>query len=261
MTFKPQLVAVDIDGTLVDSYGQMPETVHTAVRRVVEAGVPVVLATGRSWLSAQPVFEELGLPPGWAIASNGAVVLEYPPLKLHTTHTFDPAETIAQVTRIAPNALIGVEELGSGWRLSRPFPPGELNGELVCESLEELSSRPVTRIVIRDPNGNDQEFVELAEKLNLHKVSYFIGWSAWLDIAPRGVDKATALASVCESLGVAQQDVLAIGDGRNDIEMLQWAGRGVAVGDAPAEVKAAADAVAKPFSADGTAKELNRWFS
>lgn len=260
MTFTPKLVAVDIDGTLVDNFGQLPTQVRDAVRRVVAADVPVVLATGRSWLATQPIFDLLGLPPGWAVSSNGAVVVEYPPLVLHQAITFDPADTIRRVAEVAPHALIGVEELGFGWRLSGPFPPGELTGEVRYESLDELSSRPVTRIVIRDPNGRDEEFVAMAAQLGLHEVSYFIGWSAWLDIAPLGVDKAAGLAMVCEGLGVAREDVLALGDGRNDIEMLQWAGRGVAIGDASHEVKAAADAVTEPFSEGGTALELGRWF-
>lgn len=260
MTFKPKMVALDIDGTVVDSFGQLPDHVYDAVQRVLAADVPVVLATGRSWLATQLVFDQLGLPPGWAVASNGAVVVEYPPLVLHQAMTFDPAETIRRVTQIAPHALIGVEELGFGWRLSGAFPPGELTGQVRYETPDELASRPVTRIVIRDPNGNDAEFVEMAAQLGLNEVSYFIGWSAWLDIAPLGVDKAAGLSMVCEALGVARADVLAIGDGRNDVEMLRWAGRGVAVGDAPQEVKTAADAVTAPFSERGTSNELNRWF-
>jgi hydroxymethylpyrimidine pyrophosphatase-like HAD family hydrolase len=91
-------------------------------------------------------------------------------------------------------------------------------------------------------------------------VTYFVGWSAWLDIAPEGVNKATALAQVAADLGIAAADVLAAGDGRNDIEMLQWAGRGVALAEAPAEVRAAANAVSLPFAEGGLVPELMRWF-
>lgn len=260
MTFQPKMVALDIDGTIVDSFGRLPDRVHDAVQRVLAADVPVVLATGRSWLATQPIFDQLGLPPGWAVSSNGAVVVEYPPLHLHQAMKFDPAETIKRVTEIAPTALIGVEELGFGWRLSGAFPPGELTGDVRYETPEELGSRPVTRIVIRDPNRDDDSFIDMARQLGLQEVSYFIGWSAWLDIAPLGVDKAAGLTMACEALGIDPADVLAIGDGRNDIEMLRWAGRGVAIGDAPQEVKAAADAVTDPFSEGGTANELDRWF-
>jgi hydroxymethylpyrimidine pyrophosphatase-like HAD family hydrolase len=74
------------------------------------------------------------------------------------------------------------------------------------------------------------------------------------------VSKASALAEVAERLGVAQQDVLAIGDGRNDVAMLEWAGRGVAMGQSPLEVQEAADDVTETVHNDGVALELNRWF-
>lgn len=69
-----------------------------------------------------------------------------------------------------------------------------------------------------------------------------------------------ALADVCARRGIAAEDVLALGDGRNDIEMLAWAGRGVAIGDAPAEVRRAADDVTGRFGEGGTLAELRRWF-
>ena len=75
-----------------------------------------------------------------------------------------------------------------------------------------------------------------------------------------GVSKASGLEYVARELGVDAADVLAIGDGRNDIEMLQWAGRGVAMGQSVDEVKAAADHVTDDVTVDGAARELERWF-
>ncbi|MFT3888577.1 MAG: HAD family hydrolase [Arachnia sp.] len=259
MTFTPRLVALDIDGTIVDGSGHLPPEVRAAVRRVVDAGVPVVLSTGRSWLSTKRIFDELGLPPGWAVSSNGAIVVSYPPFEVRYEVRFDPADVIRQVARVAPDACIGVQDVHT-WRVSRPFPAGELEGEVLVQSIDELAAHDVSRVVIRDPNSSEEVFSELVAKLGLHEVSYFVGWSAWLDIAPQGIDKAHGLALVCEALGVDQADVLALGDGRNDIEMLQWAGRGVAIGDAPPEVKEAADAVTGPFADLGTVEELDRWF-
>jgi hydroxymethylpyrimidine pyrophosphatase-like HAD family hydrolase len=259
-SWRPQLVALDIDGTVVDRDGVLPETVRNAVRLVVDAGVPVVLATGRSWHGTRPVFEDLGLPPGSAIASNGAVIVSYPPESIVKAITFDPREVIERVVDFAPGTLIAVEEIGRGYRLNDHFPGGDLTGEMIIEDAEQLSSRPVTRVILRDPTRSDEDFVSLAKHLGLHGVTYFVGWSAWLDIAPEGVNKATALAEVALGLGVSAADVLAFGDGRNDIEMLRWAGRGVAIGDAPAEVQRAADAVSDRLADGGPTAELMRWF-
>jgi HAD superfamily hydrolase (TIGR01484 family) len=131
---------------------------------------------------------------------------------------------------------------------------------MIIESIEQLSARPVTRIILRDPDRSDEDFTSLARHLGLQGVTYFVGWSAWLDIAPLGVNKASGLQDVADDLGVDPTDVLAFGDGRNDIEMLRWAGRGVAIGDAPEDVQQAADVVTDTFADGGPVAELFHWF-
>jgi len=258
--WRPQLVALDVDGTVVDRYGALPDAVGEAISQVIAAGVPVVLSTGRAWHGTQPVVDELGLPPGLSVCSNGAVIVGYPPQEIVKAITFDPRDVIAKVEEFAPGTLIAVEEIGRGYRLNEHFPGGDLTGEMIIEDLEQLSSRPVTRIILRDPTRSVDDFITLASHLGLHGVTYFVGWSAWLDIAPEGVNKATALAEVAMQLGIHAADVLAFGDGRNDIEMLRWAGRGVAMGQAPLEVQEAADDVTETVPRDGVALELSRWF-
>ncbi len=257
--WRPKLVALDIDGTVVDLDGRMPEEVRLAVRRIVDAGVPVVMSTGRSWLATRPIVEELELPPGMHVTSNGAVVSTYPPLHVVHEVTFDPSDVIDRV-QAESNALIAVEEIGVGYRVSADFPAGELYGDCRVTSIEELKSQPVSRVIVRDPTAADGEFIELAERLGLHGVSYWVGWSAWLDIAPKGVHKAAGMDVVCARLGIDAADVLALGDGYNDLEMLRWAGRGVAIGDAAEPVQQAANHVTGTFAEGGTVEELSRWF-
>lgn len=260
MTWRPRLLALDIDGTIIDWQGNTPDPIRRAVHRALDAGVTVMLATGRGWHSTQPVIEQLGLPPGMTVASNGAVVIEHPPTKVLREVTFDPKDVIERVASLAPNTTMAAEIVGIGYRMSAPFPDGELDGDLRIVSLDELAAEPVTRIILRDHTSSHDDFTRTAHSLGLEGVSYSIGYSSWLDIAPEGINKATALAGVCAQLEIDPADVLAIGDGHNDIEMLGWAGRGVAMGDAPAEVQAAADAVTGRFHDGGTAAELDRWF-
>jgi hydroxymethylpyrimidine pyrophosphatase-like HAD family hydrolase len=195
-----------------------------------------------------------------AVASNGSVTFAYPPVEVLDTVTFDASEVVRMLLDHVPHALVAVEEIGVGYRVNRHFPDGEITGQMTLQSVEELVRHPVTRVVIRDPHSSEEDFVELAEKVGLHGINYYIGWTAWLDLAPAGVSKASGLESVCRRLGVAAGDVLAIGDGRNDIEMLQWAGRGVAMGQAPLSVQEAADFVTDRVEDDGAALELERWF-
>ncbi len=100
----------------------------------------------------------------------------------------------------------------------------------------------------------------LAARLGLQGTDYVVGWTAWLDLAAAGVSKASGLDHVAAELGVTADDALAIGDGRNDLEMLAWARRGVAMGQAVPEVHAVADATTASVDDDGAAVEIRRWF-
>ena len=133
-------------------------------------------------------------------------------------------------------------------------------GFCLVTDLDDLVSEPVSRVIIRDPDATAEDFVTLAKELGLQGTDYVVGWTAWLDLAPVGVSKASGLAYVAEQLGVDAADVLAIGDGRNDIEMLQWSGRGVAMGQAVQQVLDAADDVTATVAEDGAAVELGRYF-
>jgi Cof subfamily protein (haloacid dehalogenase superfamily) len=270
--FTPKLIALDIDGTLyanVSSTGVVSEEISPAVKdaidRAVDAGAHIVLSTGRSAFSITEVWDQLNLPRNGdgtvlTVASNGSVVFSYPPVEVLSTITFDASQIVSMLMEHVPDAAVAVEEIGVGYRINRPFPDGEITGEMKIEPVEDLVAEPVTRVIIRDPHSSEEEFVALAEKVGLQGTNYFIGWTAWLDLAPDGVSKASALADVAERLGVDRANVLAIGDGRNDVEMLEWAGRGVAMGQAPLEVQEAADDVTETVHNDGVALELSRWF-
>jgi HAD superfamily hydrolase (TIGR01484 family) len=271
-SWQPKLVALDIDGTLLKwiegvgtTYEQISPPVYDAVHRALAAGAHVVLASGRSPHGMTNVADLLDLPddgqdPLWVVASNGAVVFRYPPLEVVEEVTFDARDAVRAVLAEHPEALVAVEERGLGYRVNRHFPDGELSGEMVITDVEEMIAEPVSRVIIRDPDATAEDFIATAERLGLHGTNYVVGWTAWLDLSPVGVHKASGLEEVARRLGVDRSDVLAIGDGRNDLEMLRWAGRGVAMGQAPDEVKQVADHVTATVESDGAAIELHRWF-
>jgi HAD superfamily hydrolase (TIGR01484 family) len=272
-TWTPKLVALDIDGTLlawIEGRGTTHEEVRPAVREAVQrahdAGAHIVLASGRSPHGMTGIVDMLDLhddghDPLWVVASNGAVVFRYPPLEVVHEVTFDARDAVRAVLTEHPEAMVAVEERGVGYRINRHFPDGELSGEMIVSDLEEMIAEPVSRVIIRDPDATAEDFVRTAARLGLHGTNYVVGWTAWLDLSPVGVHKASGLEAVCRRLGVDQADVLAIGDGRNDVEMLRWAGRGVAMGQAVEEVREAADDVTGTVDDDGAAAELARWFA
>ena len=271
--WRPQLVALDIDGTIlkwVDGAGMTHEeispAVHAAVHRALDAGAHVVLASGRSPHGMTGVADLLDLYDEqrerlWIVASNGAVVFRYPPLEVVHEEKFDARPAVEAILERHPSALVAVEERGVGYRVNSHFPEGELSGDMILTDVADLIAAEVSRVIIRDPAATADDFVALAADLGLHGTSYVVGWTAWLDLAPVGVSKASGLQHVADQLGMTADDALAVGDGRNDLEMFEWAHRGVAMGQAIQVVLDAADDVTGSVYDDGLATELDKWFA
>ena len=132
-----------------------------------------------------------------------------------------------------PSALVAVEELGVGFKVSARSPTASSTASREVVSFEELMATPVTRVTLRDPTSTSEEFLERTARIGLHGVEYAVGWSAWLDINPEGVSKGAALEAIRAGSGVEPQHTVAVGDQRNDLEMLRWAARGRGDGQRP----------------------------
>ena len=259
-----RLIALDIDGTVVHEDGSMSPRVRAEVQRVVTGGHEVMLATGRSVAGTLPVLDQLEIKPEYLICANGAVILKRDRnapygYRREVIETFDPAPVLSTIRDALPYAQYAVEDGDGFFRYTEAFPTGTLGLASEQVTFDRLISTPATRIVVISPNHDQEEFLALVERMGLHRVSYAVGWTAWLDIAPDGVNKGTAMERVRQWLDVPLERVIAVGDGRNDIEMLEWAARGgagVAMGQAVPEVLAAASHVAPPVAQDGLAEVL-----
>jgi Cof subfamily protein (haloacid dehalogenase superfamily) len=259
------LIGLDIDGTLVHDDGYLSPEVVKEVQRVKNLGHEVIIATGRAAANAVPVVRDLGIEHGFVVSSNGAVTVEldheHPKgFKTVDVVTFDPAEVLAELIENLPDAHFAVEDVDGSYRFHRPFPTYALGDQNFETPLEELMHHPVSRVVVLSPQHDVDEFLGLISKIGLASVSYAIGYTAWLDISPQGVTKASALENQRQRLGIANEQVLVMGDGRNDIEMFQWAkaggGLAFAMGQAPEEVQLAATDVTSSVTDDGVARVL-----
>jgi len=257
------LVALDIDGTLVHDDGFLSPKVHQEVQRVKELGHEVVIATGRSASNSYPIARELDFPGRYAVASNGAVRYRYDSKKydVEDIESFDPAPVLNRLIEVIPDAHFAVEDLDGTYRFHKPFPTYALGEENFETPLEQLLHHPVSRVVVLSPSHDVDEFLGLMKKIGLHSVSYSIGYTAWLDIAPDGVDKGHGLERLRSILDIDPTRVITIGDGRNDIEMFNWAnksgGHSFAMGQAPPEVKSVASAITASVEQDGVAEVLS----
>jgi len=258
------LVALDIDGTVLHEDGSLSDAVVEQVRRVRDAGHEITLATGRSVAMTLPVAEKLEITPEYIVCSNGAITLkrdENAPRGYRREHVehFDPTPVLQSIKEKLPDANYAVENETGLYRFTGWFPEGALDVETEEVEFDQLLTTVATRVVVIAPSHHADEFMAAVDQLGLHQVSYAVGWTNWLDIAPDGVNKSTALERVRQTLGFSRSRVMAIGDGRNDIEIMQWAaaeGRAVAMGQAPEEVKAHSTEVTKSDREDGVAWAL-----
>ncbi|MFS0866364.1 HAD family hydrolase [Microbacterium sp. 179-B 1A2 NHS] len=243
------LIALDIDGTVVLEDESYSPGVVDAVAHAHAAGHEVMLATGRSWEGTRHILEGLALNPEYVVCSNGAVILrrlgDGADARYERFHTeqFDATEVLGLLGEHLPEAKYMVE-LPDGRRLYTDHIDDWNLANADRVGFADLAAQPVSRIVVVSDEDTDQDFVELVARIGLNEVSYAVGWTAWLDIAPQGIDKATALEKVRGWLGIDAPHVLVIGDGRNDIGMFRWArehgGRAIAMAQGPDEVRSEA---------------------
>lgn len=258
------LIALDIDGTTMREDGVIAQDVLDQIARVAALGHEVMLATGRSVSLTLPVIDRLGITPTYIVCSNGAITLKRnadAPVGYSREHvvSFDPTEVITTIRANLSTANYAVEDQDGLYRFTGSFPDGALGAASEKVEFDDLLGQPATRVVVISPEHELEEFLSIVSKMGLHKVSYNVGWTAWLDIAPDGVNKSTALERVRGLLDIPRSRVMAVGDGRNDIDMLEWAsaaGRGVAMDQAPDEVKAAANETTATEINDGVARVL-----
>lgn len=262
-----KLVALDIDGTLL-TY----EDVLTAKTRdaVVEAAaadnIHIVLATGRVFADTQEVVRRLGITPDYIVASNGATI-SAPTTDGQWTwvqvSTFDSEADVRKIAATMPEVAIAVGQVSPDEHFVcwQDFPAEHIpTKHRYAESLDELFIREATGIwATAGPDSNRDEFHRRAIESGFEGTSYSIGHTAWLDVAPQGVSKASALEWVRQRLSVAAEHTYAAGDGTNDLHMLQWANQSGAVEASRPEVIAAANVTIPTPAHHGVAHFLHEY--
>lgn len=255
------MICLDVDGTLVNHDGAMSRAVKDAARAIVQAGHEVVISTGRSLGATLPVIRMLGIESGYAVCCNGGVTVRLD-LSLEDGYevidrkTFDPAPALRALVKALPTARYALEDDNGHFLSTSRFQDASFGVVAEPVSLDRMLEATAVRLVVFSTDATAEEFGEAVKTMGLAGVTYSVGWTAWLDIAAEGVTKASGLEVLRQQLGYEVSQTIAVGDGRNDIEMLSWAGRGVAMGQAPDEVKAVADEVTAGVDDDGLASVL-----
>lgn len=251
------MVALDIDGTLVHHDGTMTDAVKHAVQDAASAGHVIVVSTGRSRQAALPIVEMLGIEHGYMVTSNGAVTLELSPsfelgYRVNDTVTFNPTRAISLLQEKVPYAQMALESPTGEIFATDDFEDGSFGVKTTPVTKEQMRAKEsATRVVVFAEDVDPDDFKKSIYAAGLHGVNYAVGWTAWLDLAAHGVSKASALEQIRRHLHIDPAHTVAIGDGHNDKEMIHWAARGVAMGEAPDEVIAVANDVTLSVYEDG----------
>jgi hydroxymethylpyrimidine pyrophosphatase-like HAD family hydrolase len=242
--FPVRLIATDIDGTLVRYGGQASERTLAALRAAEAAGIAIVLVTGRPPRTARIVAEELGVH-GPAICANGALIVDLPVVRVLRDVRIEGAlatQLVAELTDAIPGLVLAWER-GLEWGRDEAWPvlavgpaARRLSGGVIGPVDAEVA-RGVSKLMCylsgEDPDAVVQQVCEvLAGRAEVTTATS----PPLAEITARGHDKREALEWLCGRVGVAREEVLAIGDGPNDLPMLLWAGRGVAMGNAHVSV-------------------------
>ena len=256
-------ICLDVDGTLVDHYGRMHDRVRNVCRALVEQGHHIQIATGRSLHATLPIIQQIGLADGYSVVCNGAVTVRLDSTledgyEVIEKQTFDPKDALLKLRQELPTAKYAVEGADGNFYSTERFQDPSFGVRALGVRFEDMLDVEAVRLVVFSTDSTSDDFAQAVERLGLSGVTYSVGWTAWLDIAGAGISKASGCEALRQTLDVPLERTIAIGDGRNDIEMLEWVGHGVAMGQAPPEVKRAANEITAHVDEHGAALVLER---
>lgn len=265
-----RLLVLDIDGTIVDESNRVRDSVAQAIRSAQQRGVAVALATGRRFRSSLPAHDSIGstLP---VICYEGALIREPGTGFVHSHWTVAPsvaAQVLTQTERLRLSGRVSVHfyiqdnlyvsNLNDASKVY--FEESEV-GSIVMSDLRPLLSRATTKVMVL--SEDDRAIAQLSSQLkNSHSRTQVKQYKSItsLEVFNPEVNKRLAVKYLAENImALRPENVMAIGDDLTDIEMLEYAGIGVAMGDAPAAVKASADWVTTTIEKDGVARAVERW--
>jgi len=258
VTTSIRLLALDIDGTLTDPNFQVPARNIAALRAAHEAGIEIILATGRRHDYALPIAKELGFPI-WLISSNGALIrssdsetfftdrlpartarelIQYmDEFRGHAVLTFDRPANVPGNNSLVLESADELNRTVSRWlQLNRPYIKfvSPLEDALTEDPLQAMYCGRVAAMEVLQKRLSQAHFLD---KITVMRTQYDHRDLCILDILNRDCSKGHALRRWAEERGLRPEQVMAIGDNHNDLEMLEYAGVAVVMGNASNELK------------------------
>lgn len=239
---KIKLIALDMDGTLLNSNEEVSDYTQGVIKKALAANVHVVLSTGRWFRSCYPYAKQLMLP-SFLITANGGEIWTVNE-ELLEQHLLEPKMVqlmfeLGEQTNVN-SWMISTDKV---WRGERPESFHDYKWlKYGCDSLDSTK----LDYIVKELSHYDE--LELTNSLPTN-----------IEVNPKGVNKASALRKVCEKLDITMNNVLAVGDSLNDIKMIQQAGQGVAMGNAQEAIQKVADYVTDTNDRNGVGKAIEKF--
>ena len=264
---KYKLVALDLDGTLKNSNNEITEKTREALIEIQKQGVKIVLASGRPTPGLRHEAKELELEKYcvYILSFNGARVVD---VKTGET-VYEQTLTIDEATRAYQRAK--EFHLACMTYEDAVIVTEDIDDEYVCVEarINDIKKKCVTSFVddLKDPihkvllTGKPEYVASIEEEFKQpfgETLSIYRSAPYFIEIMAKGIDKAASLDRLAQSLGIKQEEVIAFGDGFNDLSMIEYAGLGVAMDNAVEGVKERADVITKSNNEDGIAYILSQ---
>ena len=265
---KIGLVISDIDGTILDKNHQLDSRLKENLAILAQQGIPFCLASARSPLGIRPIQEALGLEAP-LVAYNGALIGQWQEGEFRVLQEIpivaaDVRALIGLIEHSFPAVSIGLYA-GKDWHVAQMNQWVELEasitGEtpLVTDFEAFLAQKPVVhKFLLIGEEADIAQLLAFLQEQDFPETSFYLSKANYLEITHRSVSKGYALALLAQMQGLSMEETLAFGDHFNDLSMLESAGVGVAMGNAPQAVQKAADVVTADNHHNGVSLYLER---
>ena len=261
---KIRMIVTDLDGTLVNAAYEITEENKKAVQAAAKSGVPTVIATGRMHRSAIRFAESLGVDAP-IISYNGAIVKTAGGELLASSY-LEPqvvervlGYVFAQgwyVQSYVGDALYYVEQTEAA-RIYESA--SKVYGEAIGRSGMLAKTNEVPKLLVVVPADKiDDAILDLRNRFR-NEADVMQSSPTYIEIVRPGVSKARAMLALAEKRGIRADEIMALGDSGNDVEMIRAAGLGVAMGNAIPAAKEAADEIAPPCEENGFAEAVRKF--
>ncbi|BBM40596.1 cof family hydrolase [Leptotrichia shahii] len=267
-----KLIAIDMDGTLLNEKKHIDKAQKEAIHEAIEAGIKIVLCTGRPLYGILPFYEELGLSEldseGYVILNNGCSIHKTKDWKLIDQVNFT-SDDIEYLYKFSESYDINFTLVNDTYYFNIGRKPtdelikdaGFVFSNITDISLEEAKSgkHKIMKIMFLGDPEIMADFQEKNEDIIKSKYSGVLSQSYVYEVFPKDNNKGTGLKKLAEKLGIKQEEVMAIGDGNNDIEMFEYANYSVAMKNATELAKKAAKYETDSNENDGVAKAIRKY--